>query len=484
VLLALEIVASRIVAPYFGNSIYVWGSLIGVFLAALSLGYLGGGRIATRWPTAGPFLILVLAGGMAIVPIPRVASFILAAITQHDYGPRANALLGCTALFFLPCVLLGAISPYAVRLKTETVEGVGKVAGTLYALSTLGSIVGTLVAAFFLIPALGVTTIVRLLGAIEMSLALLGLLWLRYRRFVAGGLVLAILALNMTWGERPDGPTVIFAKDTIYHRITVDEDGSYRYLRLDRYWQSGWDVQAPLRTVFPYTDYLHLALIFNHNLRRALFIGLGGGIAPSRFLHDYPHMQIDVVELDPAVVDVARKFFALPSTSRLRVYTQDGRLWLRRTPNRYDLIVLDAYLIDTIPFHLATKEFYAELATHLVPGGVVASNVIGALKGPRSRLFRSIYKTFTSVFPSVYVFPVEGDAEGALQNIIMVGTYMPHLNRREIMARAADLERSGIVGVPGYGLDAATIYSGYIDIKDVPILTDDYAPAELLSSPP
>ena len=150
-LLALEIVASRVVAPYFGNSVYVWASLIGVFLAALSLGYYIGGRVATRWPHPGPFLALVLAGGAATYPIPRAADAVLGTIAGWDAGPRAGPLLASAALFFVPAVLMATVSPYAVRLKARTVEGVGNVAGILYALSTLGSIAGTLLAAFVLI---------------------------------------------------------------------------------------------------------------------------------------------------------------------------------------------------------------------------------------------------------------------------------------------------------------------------------------------
>jgi len=482
VLLALEIVASRVVAPFFGNSIYVWGSLIGVFLAALSLGYFLGGRAATRWPSWGPFLALVFVAGACIYPIPHVSGEILSRIASHDYGPRADPLIGCTVLFFLPSVLLGTVSPYAVRLRARTVEGVGGVAGMLYALSTLGSIAGTLLAAFVLISAVGVHTIIQILGAAEMGLAVLGFLWTRRARAAAGAAVLTAAVLALGSAVPPDGPEVVYAHDTVYHRITVSDEGSMRYLRLDRYWQSGRDRQAPLRTVFQYTDYLHLPLVFHPDPRRVLFIGMGGGTAPGRFYHDYPDAQIQVVEIDPDVVETARRFFALPTGPRLAVHVQDGRLWLRRTPERFDLIVLDAYLIDTIPFHLATREFYAEAAARLTPGGAVASNVIGAIQGPESRLFRAIYKTFRAVFPAVYVFPVGGGAPGALANIILVGTSGPPLGRDEILARAAGAQASGRVRIAGFARDAGDLFDGPIETRDVPLLTDDYAPTDALLS--
>lgn len=482
-LLALEIVASRVVAPYFGNSVYVWGSLIGVFLAALSLGYFLGGRAATRWPAWGPFLTLVLASGACIYPIPHVAGAVLGAIAVHDFGPRADTLIGSTALFFLPSVLLGTVSPYAVRLRARSVEGVGNVAGMLYALSTLGSIAGTLLAAFVLISAFGVRSIIQILGATEMGLALLGWVW--YRRVGAGAAAAAVMAGVLTLGGAvpPDGPGVVYARDTIYHRITVSDEGMLRYLKLDRYWQSARDLDAPQRTVFGYTDYLHLPLVFQPAPRRVLFVGMGGGTAPSRFYRDYPEVQIEVVEIDPAVVETARRFFALPTGPRIRVHVQDGRLWLRRTPERYDLITLDAYLIDTIPFHLATREFYTEAAARLAPGGVLASNVIGAIIGPESRLFRAIYKTYRSVFPAVYVFPVNGGPSEALQNIILVGTVEPRLSRAEILARAARVVETGRVRVEGYVRDAGDLYEGPIETGGVPLLTDDFAPTDILLTP-
>jgi len=469
-----------VIAPYFGNSVYVWGSLIGVVLAALSLGYFLGGRISTRWPRPGPFLALVFLTGAAIYPIPHFAGAVLGAIARHDFGPRLNPLLGSAALFFLPSVLAGTISPYAVRLRARTVEGVGGVAGVLYALSTLGSIAGTLLAAFVLISAFGVRAIIQQLGAAEMGLAVVGLVWAR-RQFAAAGAAAGMAAVLVLAGGTPAPEAgVIYAKDTVYHRITVADEGSFRFLRLDNYWQSARDQTAPLNTIFAYTDYLHLPVLFDPGFQRVLFIGMGGGTAPSRFLHDYPYAAVEVVEIDPAVVATARRFFALPDSSRLRVHVTDGRLWLRRSTKRYDLIILDAYLIDTIPFHLATREFYQEAAAHLKPGGVLASNVIGAVRGPSSRLFRAFYKTLRSVFPSVYAFPVGGGGPDAVRNIILVATAGPPLTRNEVVARAETASTLGGVRIVGFSHEAEDLYDAPIDTDDVPVLTDDFAPTDAL----
>ncbi|HKV46248.1 MAG TPA: fused MFS/spermidine synthase, partial [bacterium] len=281
-------------------------------------------------------------------------------------------------------------------------------------------------------------------------------------------------------GVPPSAAGTVSTQDTVYHRITVSDEGNIRYLKLDNYWQSARDRDAPLRTVFPYTDYLHLPVLFAPGFRRVLFVGMGGGTAPSRFYRDYPTAMIEVVELDPAVVATARRFFAVPDDGRLRVHVADGRLWLRRATERYDLIILDAYLIDTIPFHLATREFYQEAAARLTPNGVVASNVIGAVRGPDSRLFRAIYKTFRSVFPSVYIFPVGGGAPESLRNIILVGTTAPPLSRREILAAAEAAARTGRIRIDGIAQDAADLLDAPVDTGDVPLLTDDYAPTDAL----
>ncbi len=483
VLLALEIVASRVIAPYFGNSVYVWGSLIGVFLAALSVGYMLGGRVSTRWPHTGPFLALVFLAGAATYPIPHFSGAVLGGIAVRDFGPRGNPLIGSTALFFIPGVLMATISPYAIRLRTKSVEGVGNVAGMLYALSTLGSIMGTLLAAFVLISTFGVRSIIQMLGATEMALAILGLVWARRAGPAAAGAAGMAAVLLLTGGAPANAADVIRSQDTVYHRITVSDEGRVRYLKLDNYWQSARDQTDPLRTVFPYTDYLHLPVLFNPSFRRVLFVGMGGGTTPSRFHHDYPEASVEVVEIDPAVVATARTLFALPDDARMHVYVMDGRLWLRRAAERYDVIILDAYLIDTIPFHLATREFYQEAAARLSPGGIVASNVIGAVRGPESRLFRAIYKTFRAVFPHVYVFPVGGGVPESLRNIILIGAGGPPLTPAELLTRAVAAERAGRVRIDGYSRAAGALLDVPIETRDVPVLTDDYAPTDALIAP-
>lgn len=484
-LLALEIVASRILAPHLGNSVYVWGALIGVFLAALASGYFLGGVLADRRPARGTFAGVVFLAGLLVFPIPALSPPVFARILAAGSGPRAAPLLAAVLLFFLPAAVMAMISPFAVRLRVRTVATIGNVAGALYALSTVGSIAGTLLAAFVLIAVMSVEGIVYLLGAVEMGLGML--LWLAGRRLVAaaaGAIVAAAAFIGVAaapGSEQPEG--LRFVRDTAYHRITVNDDAGVRFLKLDAYWQSGMDLADPRRTVFAYSDYLHLPLVFRPEARRVLFVGLGGGTTPKRYHEDYAQMNIDVVEIDPAVVAVARRFFGVPQDARLRLFAQDGRLFVARARERYDIVILDAYLIDTIPFHLATREFFASVRAHLPPDGVLASNIIGALDGPRSGFFRAVYKTLRQVFPAVYVFPVDWaryGGEASLRNIIVVADQRPPLSAQTVRAAAARARSAAGVTLPRFEEAAGDLYTRPLRTDDVPVLTDDFAPVELL----
>ncbi|MDR7482419.1 MAG: fused MFS/spermidine synthase [Armatimonadota bacterium] len=483
VLLSLEIIASRVLAPYFGNSIYVWGSLIGVFLTALSVGYAVGGRLADRFPSPAVFSGVVFLAGVLTVPIPVMAPAVLDAIARADFGPQLNPLVGATVLFVVPSVVMGMVSPFAVRLRARAVATMGQTAGSLYAISTVGSIAGTLATSFVLINYLGVRAIILLMGVVLMAMAVLG--WLAGRRMLPAGAGVVVAVLLAGGVARPGdlSPTVVYARDTVYHRITVSDEGSVRYLKLDNYWQSATDRQQPRRTVFAYADYMHLPLIFVPEPRRAFLIGLGGGTVPARYVADYPSVVMTVAELDPEVVRTARDFFGVAAGERLRIAARDGRLHLLQIADLQEVILTDAYLIDTIPFHLATREFFALARARLAPGGVVASNIIGALEGPASRLFRAIYKTVRQVFPTVYVFPVDFAQYGApasLRNIILVAGDAPRLPTAEIQRRAHALAAGGRVTVERFVDAAASLYEVPIRTDDVPVLSDDFAPVDAL----
>ncbi|MBI2350818.1 MAG: fused MFS/spermidine synthase [Deltaproteobacteria bacterium] len=496
VLMALEIVGSRVLAPYFGSSIFVWGSLISVVLAALSVGYYWGGWLSERSPSFGRLLVLLLIPGVLIFFLPFIYPSINFSIAEVDFGSRLNPLIASTIFFLLPGIFLGTITPYAIRLAATTLATVGSTAGSLYALSTCGSIFGTLLTAFYLIPAIGVINIIHSLG---MALVLLALLLWPFVRFrldnveksigvatKTAATLLLLTAISATLAD-PLWARVrtIFEKDSFYHRIRVEEDEDARYLYFDRTLQSAMNLNDPTTLRLLYSRYTSLGLAFRPDAKKALIIGLGGGSIPKKYNKEFPAMEIDVAEIDPEVIQVARKYFFLKEGKNLRVHAQDGRLFLTRTSQRYDLILLDAYYTDAIPFHLTTREFFQVAERKLAPNGIVVANIIGAVTGPGGKITRSVVKTLREIFPQIYIFPTRGANSSYLdiiQNVIVIATKeRQRLDIREITKRAASLGRDLF---PNSLRDiAASYHDSKLDYNDVPVLTDDYAPTDNLLHP-
>jgi spermidine synthase len=514
VLLGLEIAASRVLAPFFGSSLYVWGALIGVVLTGLSLGYWIGGALADRMPSPLLMIGALGLGAAAVLAVPFADEPVLEAVVRWDPGPRADPLVAAIALFGPASLVLATVSPIAVRLVTTSVAGVGRAAGRLFAISTAGSIVGTFATAFWLVPELGTDQLLAFGAAALFAAA--GLFAVSQRLVLpslattAGlaGAVIAALALAPEEGgtlagaqarnwspvyrlqrdRTAPGPAteaglkVALRKESRYHRITVADDSDSRYLRFDNSFQSGMFLRAPFRTRFRYTDYFDLGLAYDPGARDVLFVGLGGGSAPKRFWRDVPGLRIQVAELDPVVVDVARRYFSLPQSPRLRVSVDDGRRFLDRHDERWDVIAIDAFYADSIPFHLTTREFLELVRSRLRPGGVVVTNVIGALTGSDSHLFRSMYRTYRAVFPTVAVHPVrEGrdDNDTTVRNLILVATDGPEA-ARGFLARRWRQMRTRNAGLPDLARAIRDRWPRTVPTADVPLLTDDYAPTDAL----
>ncbi len=489
VLMALEIVGSRMLAPYFGNSIFVWGSLISVVLAALSLGYWMGGIAADRWPRFSVLALLIAIPGVMIALLPFVYPGLNRAIANGDVGSRLGPLVSCLILFLVPSVFLGTISPFAVRLQARAVTSVGSTAGGLYAVSTAGSILGTLLTAFYLIAVLGVANIVHGLG-LTLLLVATGILLTRRRLAPAAITVLCVVLLlgGGVWHARMRSAEagLILEKDSFYNHIRLAEDADQRYMDFENLRQSAMSLKDPWELRLRYTRFLSLALALHPEPKRILILGLGGGSFPKRLHRDLPDVVVDAVDIDPDVIAIAKQYFQVPEDTRLRLVASDGRRFVQQTTEKYDLVFLDAYNSDTIPFHLATREFYQEIQARLAPGGVVVSNIIGTLRGPQSRFFRSIYRTLSEIFPTIYVVPtypqsaswVVGDI-----NIILFATQdTVRLSRGELVARAG---RVGGKLVPASDLSeyAAHLLEVPVEVTGVPTLTDDFAPVEILRAP-
>ena len=494
VLMALEIVGSRVLAPYFGNSIFVWGSLISIVLAALSVGYYWGGRLSERSPSFARFLLLLVVPGVMIFMLPFFYPSVNLWIATVDFGVRLNPLIASTIFFLVPGIFLGTISPYAIRLAATTLSAVGSTAGTLYALSTCGSIFGTLLTAFYLIPAIGVSNIIHCLGITLAVLALV--MWPLTRAGLnkvkrpapAAGRAATLVGLTVIFAVSPPAAwartKVLFEKDSFYHRIRVQEDEEARYLYFDQVLQSAMNLNDPTALRLNYSLYASLGLAFRPDAKKTLIIGLGGGSIPKKYQKEFPALEIDVAEIDPEVIQVAKKYFFFQEGKNLRVHAQDGRLYLTRTSQRYDLILVDAYFRDSIPFHLTTREFFQIADRKLGANGAVVVNIIGAVTGPGGRITRSVVKTLREIFPQVYIFATRRADNASLdmiQNVIVVATKeQRRIDIREVTRQAASFGRD-LFPDPVKNIETALFEGKLAD--DVPVLTDDYAPTDNLLNP-
>ena len=519
VLLGVEMAASRVLAPFFGNSLFVWASIIGVILGGLAAGYWLGGVLGDRFPSPLTLAGVIGAGAAAVLAIPLLDRTVIEAVLAWDPGARLDPVL-CTAVLFLPMsVLLSAVGPIAVRLQADALQRVGRTAGRTFALSTAGSIAGTFVTAFWLIPELGVEQLLVFGAAALFATAALVALAGRLRAVLAGAVALAVAtslyaislgtqhieplsaASAQNWSPlfrtrgygyldardpravvEAEDLKVVFAEDTRYHRLAVVDDADTRYLRFDNSLQSAMYLDDPFRTRYRYTDLFHLGIAYNPDARKVLFIGLGAGSSEKRMWRDFPEVQIQAVELDPVVVDVAYRYFGLPRDPRLRVDVGDGRRFLAGDEQRWDAIVIDAFFADAIPAHLVTQEFLALARSRLAPGGVVVTNAIGALSGPGSRLFRSIYKTYRTAFPTVLVHPAilpRDVGDDQFRNLILIATEKATPGRRQLADRW-DALRSENPRVPDLRKPILDRRDGAIPTDDVPVLTDDYAPTDAL----
>jgi spermidine synthase len=496
VLMGLEMAGSRVLASHFGSSIYVWGSIIGIFLAALSGGYFAGGLVADRRPSFFLLNLLVLLAGCWLLVLPLYDNLICRGIRSANLGSRLEPLLATTILFGGPSILMGMVSPFAVRLSASVIDRIGNTAGRLYALSTLGSILGTLVTAFWLIPLIGVHTILKSLGLTLIAIAIAGLPKSRPTLMIVVPVFLVILSALLI---RPSAfislrsdQHVLFEADSAYHHILVvdDDRSNSRLLRFNNHAQSIIDRNPPYDSP-TYINSFELARIFKPKLTRVLFIGGGGAIGPRKFIKQYPDVNVDLVEIDPVVVDVSQNYFHLGEDSRLKISVQDGRRFVRGATGRYDLVILDAFTSGgQIPFHLTTQEFMREIRDVLEPDGVFMANITSALEGPASLILRSEYKTVASVFQDVYLFPRPTDHErtqatqvspSIVRNVILVGLIKSgNWTPEAVAGRAAMVNENGGVYSPTFLDDARRLYKGPIRTDDVPLLTDDYAPVDTM----
>ena len=473
-----EITGSRLLSPYIGASTYVWTSLIGVILAALSLGYWLGGRVADKRPELKILaFVLFLAGGAVSVTI-LLKDLILSFIAQMSVGLEIRSVAAALILFAPASILLGFVTPYAVKLKMTTLEDAGKTVGRLYALSTVGSILGTFLAGFFLIPFVGSEKTLYLIGATLIGLSVL------LAPFVVTKWNVAILITFVF--------AVIVCESKIYYlRQTVDlHDIDTEYSRVQVFKSTDPKTKKAIRViatdpyfvqsamfldsdelVLEYADYYHLLRHFKPDFEHTLLIGGAGFTFPNEYLKKYPEAKMDVVEIDPQMTEIAGKFFRLEDNHRLNIIHQDGRVFLNQADaGKYDAVLMDAFgSLFSVPFHLTTVEAARHIKRALKDDGVIIFNLGGAIKGDASKFLQAELKTYKTVFPQVYLFKVNDDyTDEQLQNLIIIA----FKNENAAPLTSGDAEMSVLL---------EHLYTKDIN-SEIEILTDDLAPVEYYNS--
>lgn len=468
VIMALEILGTRVLNPSFGSGLYVWSALITVTLVSLSLGYFVGGMLADRMPTRRALFGLLVVAAATLGLVVVAAAPVLAA--AEGLGLRGGALMGAFALFGLPLAILGMVTPFSVRLRVEEVSRVGNVAGRLYAIGTVGSVVGTLGTSFWLIPNVGHRTALIALAVVLAAWA--GALFFASRA-VRGGAVAAIVAAALV-GLGFAAPDV----EALPH-VVFDEDGYLgRVIVLDEHYESGYVerlflLDGACQTHMPpdssgpvmceYVRTFDLMRAWKPEPKDVYLTGLAGG-AHVRLLGEHD-VRFDVADIDPRALMVAREFFDMPFPKNVSLYREDGRMALRRMVadgRRYDYVITDLLTIDAVPTHLYTKEAFEEVKAALKPGGVFGVNTALVFDDDGRLASRSIHRTLAAVFPHVRCFAAHHDAASKTENRVFFASESPLTGA--IPEAAAERERRFEAGDEGL------------------LFTDDYCPFDVLLS--
>lgn len=403
--MAVELSGTRLLAPYFGTSLYVWTNVIGLIMLALAGGYFFGGILADRAPRLSVYYFIIFATGIWVLFIPFIAAPLFGFLS-HGLGELASVVrfgsfVAVAILFIVPMFLLGMIVPFTVKLLLARVEQAGRVSGRVSMVSTVGSLVGTFLPAFVLIPIFGTTRSFVLLGCLLLVLSSVGLkkVWL---------FILAILSSGLFWMVPPvyADDAIIISQESPYGFIfvTQDEDG-LRRLHVDQALGSQ-SIYDPSGTLLPeryYYSYFALLPTLIENPKEVLILGHAGG-SFTRILNEfYPDLKVTGVEIDPAVTEIAMESMGLEDLN-VEIIHADARSFLINSQNLYDLILIDTYHNASIPSHLATQEFFSLTKSRLSAGGVLALNIAAA----DSDFLDTLINTFADEFELAARYAVPG----------------------------------------------------------------------------
>lgn len=480
IVMSFEMLGSRYLNPYFGSGIYTWASLISTVLAALCVGYFIGGIAADRYPSVAVLGATVLIGSAYILVLPLFAQALMEGVLAAFDDVKAGSLAAAFAILFFPVTFLGMYSPFGIRLLLQSAQSSGRVSGTVYGISTLGSIVGTLGTTFILIPAIGTRAITLALGVagIVAGLALVALPTLRRGALL---LALALVAapqarandlidpkIRSEMLKRADGR--IAHIETEYNDIFITKRRneltmSFQVKGYD-YTESVANLADPDDLPVRYTQVMTLGVVYPPETKRVLMIGLGGGSISSYLGRYLPQAVVDTVEIDPGVVTAAKKYFGMIETARVRYHEGDGRVFLNRRRDTYDLILVDAFHGGYVPFHLLTREFYTLVKARLAPGGAAVFNVHDGTK-----LYASTMLTLRAVFPGVHLYP-----SGQGEIIVVASEAPPDTDTLEARGKARQ-------ETFGFRFPLPALLARRNDKERVTqtgeLLTDDFAPVNL-----
>ncbi len=493
VTLGVELSAGRLLDPFFGNSLVIWASIIGLMLLYLTVGYSLGGRWADRDPRAATLFQITAWGAFWVGLVPFISSPVLRwSITgfyNYNAGILGGSLLGVLVLFSVPIILLGTVSPFVIRLTLSDVAHGGNTAGSVYALSTLGSLIGTFLPVLVLIPNLGTRLTFLTLSLTLLVVSLGGLFIARYRWALAYlALPLILLALWLLLRGAPIKPVdnLVYETESSYNYIQVVDyidpatSQSWRSLQLNE----GQGIHSTYNPAYPdhpvvdgVWDYFLVAPYFNNppfaetDVNNLLIIGSAAGTISKAYSHIYGPIPIDGVEIDPEIIAVGREYFDMTEPN-LTTHAQDGRYFLTHTEKTYDVIAVDAYRPPYIPFHLTTREFFQEIYDHLNKDGVVAINA-GRTATDYS-LVNALGATMKSVFPTVYVLDVP-DYGSSLGNSLVIATKQP--TQLDNFARNAGQLQHPLLRLVAARALNARLWE-FHPPEDALVFTDDKAPVE------
>ena len=417
--MAFEIIGSRVLAPFLGTSTYIWVSIIGVILGAMSAGYYYGGVKAdqsVRIQKLGHYLLLS-AASVCLMNLGKNQFLML--VGDIEMPLIVKAILSSTMLFAAPAFFLAATFPYALKLALKRVEDAGKTAGQFYAISTLGSILGTFLSAILLIPMAGTTNILWILACFLIGAALL----VGYQSRVQMILALVLVVSNIGFGLYPRSYVDV---DSAYNRIWI-MDGmaqgrNTRYMALNGHVNSGMWVDNPINEqLYAYSDYFRLAMHFQPEFENVLMLGAGGYAFPKLFQSHWPDQNLDVVEIDPALTALSREHFAFEEGANTEIFHMDARAYMTQSISEYDIIISDVFTSPLeVPFHMCTEEAYALMRSRLKKDGVLILNILGNWDGRHSQFLKSQMQTASKMFDHVLLYEVNDGRNSKMKNNMLI----------------------------------------------------------------